>query len=244
MRTIGLIGGMSWESTIVYYRILNELVQEKLGGLNSSKCILFSVNFAEIEELQRIGEWEKAGEILSRAALALEGAGAEILLICTNTMHLLFEPIQASVKIPVVHIADATGERIISDGVDCVALLGTKFTMSRDFYKERLRTKFGLKVLVPSEDQQNVIHRVIYNELCLGKFKDESRRRIQEYIAEMQQKGARGIILGCTELGLIIKQSDNNVPVYDTTWLHAERAVGLALSKGALTSEMDNKTNQ
>lgn len=220
---------MSWESTIEYYRIINELVNHELGGLNSSQCILYSVNFAEIEAYQRNGDWDEAGKVLSKAARSLQAAGADLILICTNTMHLLYKEIQESVHIPVVHIADSTAEAILADGISTVALLGTKFTMSKGFYKDRLRSNFGLHVLIPDQEHQDEIHRVIYEELCLGIVKDESREKIQRFIKEQQTRGARGIILGCTELGLIIRQRDNDLPIYDTTRLHAAHGVRLSL---------------
>ena len=231
MKTIGLLGGMSWESTLEYYRILNETVRIELGGLHSMKCLIHSVDFAEMESLQHSGDWNKAGQILSGAALGLQLAGADMILICTNTMHILYQEIQSQLKIPVIHIADSTAEMILRKAIHRVGLLGTRFTMQGDFYKGRLESKYGLEVLVPEVGQQDELHRMIYQELCLGTILDQSRITVQKMIEDLKQRGSQGIILGCTEIGLLIKQKDSILPVFDTTQIHAEHAVRLALSR-------------
>ncbi|NGQ97425.1 aspartate/glutamate racemase family protein [Brevibacillus sp. SYP-B805] len=229
MKTIGLLGGMSWESTSVYYRMINELVKEKLGGLHSAKCLICSVDFAEIEECQRAGEWEKAADILAREAQKLQQAGAECLVICTNTMHKVADHIQEAISIPLLHIGDTTAEKIRARGVNRVGLLGTKYTLEQDFYKERLR-RYGLEVIIPRPDDIETVNRIIYEELCLGKVLPESKREYLRVIDDMVERGAEGIILGCTEITLLIGQEDTPLPVFDTTFLHAERAVEFALS--------------
>lgn len=231
MKTIGLIGGMSWESSQLYYRLLNEHVRSRIGGLHSARCVLYSVDFAEIEHLQQTDNWEAAGRILSQAAQSLESAGAECIVLCTNTMHKLAGPIQAAVQIPFLHIADATGARIAAAGVATVGLLGTRFTMEEDFYKERLITKFQLKVLIPPPEQRQTVHDVIYQELCMGQINPESRERYRAIIAELVARGAQGIILGCTEIGLLVNREDSAVPLFDTTQIHAETAVEWSLSE-------------
>lgn len=228
MKTIGLIGGMSWESSAEYYRIINEEVKQRLGRLHSAKCILYSVDFEEIEICQRNGEWDKAGQMLADAARGLESAGADFILICTNTMHKVANEIQASINIPLLHIADITAEKVLSDGIKTVGLLGTKYTMEQDFYKSRLEAK-GIEVLIPKETDRVLINSVIYEELCLGQIIDESRSRYKKIIEELIEQGAEGIILGCTEIGLLVKPEDSIVPLYDTTLLHAIGAVNFAL---------------
>ncbi len=228
MKTIGLIGGMSWESTVTYYQIINETIKETLGGLHSAKILLYSVDFAEIEECQANGEWEKSGEILSEAACNLEKAGADFIVICTNTMHKVAPQIQSHISIPIVHIADATADALLRDGIHTIALLGTKYTMTQEFYKNRLIER-GLKVLIPSEEEIEVVNSVIYNELCLGTISEESRRLYVEIIANLKNNGAEGVILGCTEIGLLVSQEDSPLPVYDTTQIHGKAAAGMAL---------------
>lgn len=228
MKTIGLIGGMSWESTVTYYKIINETVKERLGGFHSGKILLYSVDFAEIEECQAKGEWEKSAEILSEAAENLEKAGADFIVICTNTMHKVAGKIQENIKIPVIHIADATAHKLKQDGILKTALLGTKYTMTQDFYKEKLREK-GIEVLIPEEKDIEIVNHVIYEELCLGKILDSSRKEYIRIIDGLKEKGAQGVILGCTEIGLLISQKDSPLPVYDTTEIHALSACEKAL---------------
>jgi aspartate racemase len=230
MKMIGLISGMSWESSLEYYRMVNEGVKEALGGLHSARCILYSVDFAEVEELQREGRWHEAGEMLASAARSLELAGADAVIICTNTMHKLAPEVRSAVKIPLLHIADATAQRILAAGLHRVGLLGTRYTMEDDFYRGRLETQFGLTVLVPAEDQRELVHRVIYDELCLGVIKPESREAYRQIIAELVNAGAEGIILGCTEIDLLVKPEDCPVPVFDTTRIHAQAAVEFSIS--------------
>lgn len=228
MKTIGLIGGMSWESTVTYYKIINETVKERLGGFHSGKILLYSVDFAEIEECQAKGEWEKSAEILSEAAENLEKAGADFIVICTNTMHKVAGKIQENIKIPVIHIADATAHKLKQDGILKTALLGTKYTMTQDFYKEKLREN-GIEVLIPEEKDIEIVNYVIYEELCLGKILDSSRKEYIRIIDGLKEKGAQGVILGCTEIGLLISQKDSPLPVYDTTEIHALSACEKAL---------------
>ncbi|MFD3437714.1 aspartate/glutamate racemase family protein [Streptomyces sp. NPDC058685] len=228
MRTIGLIGGMSWESSAEYYRLLNEFVRERLGGLHSARCVLHSVDFADIEELQAAGEWERAGEILADAAKGLEAAGAELLLICTNTMHKVAGQVEAAVSVPLLHLGDATADAVRSAGIGRVGLLGTAFTMEQDFYRDRL-AGHGLDVIVPDAEGRALVHRVIYEELCLGVVREESRTAYQEVIAALVAAGAEGVILGCTEIELLIGAGDSPVPVFPTTRLHAQAAVDAAL---------------
>ncbi|MGW7088817.1 aspartate/glutamate racemase family protein [Streptomyces sp. NPDC054871] len=229
MKTIGLIGGMSWESSAEYYRLLNELVRERLGGLHSARCVLYSVDFAEIEELQVAGEWEQAGEVLARAAKGVEAAGAGLVLICTNTMHKVAEQVQEALSVPLLHLADATADAVLRGGVRRVGLLGTAFTMEQDFYRDRLAAR-GLDVLVPDAEGRALVHRVIYEELCLGVVREESRAGYQRVIGDLVREGAEGVILGCTEIELLIGQEHSPVPVFPTTRLHAEAAVAAALS--------------
>ena len=228
MKTIGLIGGMSWESTVTYYKIINETVKERLGGFHSGKILLYSVDFAEIEECQAKGEWEKSAEILSEDAENLEKAGADFIVICTNTMHKVAGKIQENIKIPVIHIADATAHKLKQDGILKTALLGTKYTMTQDFYKEKLREN-GIEVLIPEEKDIEIVNHVIYEELCLGKILDSSRKEYIRIIDGLKEKGAQGVILGCTEIGLLISQKDSPLPVYDTTEIHALSACEKAL---------------
>lgn len=228
MRTIGLIGGMSWESSAEYYRLLNELVRERLGGLHSAKCVLHSVDFAEIEELQVAGEWEHAGEILAEAARGLQAAGADLLLICTNTMHKVAGQVEAAVSVPLLHLADATADAVRAKGLARVGLLGTAFTMEQAFYRDRL-AGHGLDVITPDEQDRALVHRVIYEELCLGVVREESRAAYQDVIGRLVAAGAEGVVLGCTEIELLIGAEDSPVPVFATTRLHVEAAVDAAL---------------
>ncbi|MET9545536.1 aspartate/glutamate racemase family protein [Streptomyces sp. NPDC006627] len=229
MKTIGLIGGMSWESSAEYYRLLNELVRERLGGLHSARCVLHSVDFAEIERLQVAGEWERAGDVLAAAGKGLEAAGAELVLICTNTMHKVAGQVADAISVPLLHLGDATAEAVRAAGLRTVGLLGTAFTMEEDFYRERL-AGHGLEVLVPDEVGRAVVHRVIYEELCLGVVREESRVAYQEVIGGLVRRGAEGVILGCTEIELLIRQEHSPVPVFPTTRLHAQAAVEAALA--------------
>lgn len=228
MKTIGLIGGMSWESTVTYYQLLNETIRKELGGLHSAKLLLYSVDFAEIEECQANGEWDKSAQILAAAAKSLEKAGADFIVICTNTMHKVAPEIQEQISIPILHIADATADALIQAGISKVALLGTKYTMTQDFYKEKLIAR-GISVLIPNEADIELINQVIYDELCLGILSDASRKQYQRIIKQMKAKGAEGVILGCTEIGLLIHQEDSALPVFDTTQIHAERAALLSI---------------
>ena len=229
MKTIGMIGGMSWESTLEYYRIVNQEVKARLGGLHSAKCLLYSVDFEEIERLQREDLWTEAGEVLGRAAQGLEKGGADFILICTNTMHKVAAAVENCVSIPLLHLADATAEKIKAAGMQKIALLGTRFTMEEDFYKGRLVDNYGLDVLVPSEPEMDVIHQVIYEELCLGKIDSNSRKKYLDVIDRLVEEGAEGVILGCTEIGLLVKQEDTDIPLFDTTEIHARAAVDFAL---------------
>ncbi|MFE6685701.1 aspartate/glutamate racemase family protein [Streptomyces sp. NPDC057743] len=229
MKTIGLIGGMSWESSAEYYRLLNGLTRERLGGLHSAKCVLYSVDFAEIERLQVEGRWDEAGAVLAEAAKALEAAGAELLLICTNTMHKVADQVSSAVGVPLLHLADTTAEAVRGRGLRRVGLLGTAFTMEQDFYRGRL-ADHGLEVLVPEAAGRETVHRVIYEELCLGIVREESRAAFVTVIEELVAVGAEGIVLGCTEIELLIRPQDSPVPVFPTTRLHAEAALTRALS--------------
>lgn len=229
MKTIGLIGGMSWESTVSYYQIINEVVKEQLGGLHSAKILLYSVDFQEIEECQALGNWEKSGEILSAAAVSLETAGADFIVICTNTMHKVVPQIQARVQIPILHIAEATAKKLQKHKISRVALLGTKYTMTQDFYKEKL-TAAGIDVLVPQARDIEIVNRIIYEELCLGIISPASREEYLRIIRDLSGKGAQGVILGCTEIGLLIKQDYTTLPVFDTTLIHGTEAALLSLT--------------
>ena len=228
MKTLGLIGGMSWESTIPYYRIINEIVKDRLGGLHSARIILYSVEFAEIEKCQSTGYWARCGEIMADAAVKLQQAGADYIVICTNTMHKLVPDMLAKLHIPIIHIADATAEMLKKQGIKKAALLGTKYTMTQDFYKQRLIDN-GLEVVVPEADDITLINDVIYNELCRGEIREESRRQYAEIISKLKEAGAEGVILGCTEIGLLVRAEDSVLPVFDTTVIHAARAAEMAL---------------
>jgi aspartate racemase len=228
-RVIGMLGGMSWESSAHYYRLANELVRERLGGLHSARCVLASLDFAEVERLQVAGEWSQAGDLLAEAARGLEAAGAELLLICTNTMHKVADQVQAAVGIPLVHLADATAAAVTAAGLDTVGLLGTAFTMEQDFYRDRL-AGHGLRVLVPPADDRAEVHRVIYDELCLGVVREESREVYRGVIRRLVDAGAQGVVLGCTEIELLVGAADSPVPVFPTTRLHVEAAVTAALA--------------
>jgi len=228
MRTLGLLGGMSWESTLPYYRLLNERVRERLGGLHSARLLLYSVDFAEIEALQHRGEWDAAGEVLAEAAARLQGAGAQALLICTNTMHRVAAQVEAATSIPLLHIADATARRIRAAGLHRVGLLGTRFTMEQAFYRERLE-RSGLQVLVPDAAARERVHAVIYDELCRGVIREESRAFYRQTIAALVEQGTEGVILGCTEIALLVGDDDATVPLFDTARIHAEDAADWAL---------------
>lgn len=228
MKTVGLIGGMSWESTDSYYRIINEEVKERLGGLHSAKILLHSVDFEEIERFQSTGQWEKCGEILGEAARGLEMAGADFILICTNTMHKVAPQIASVIKIPILHIADATADELDKNHIRRVGLLGTKYTLIQDFYKQRLIDR-GFDVLIPDMEDVDRINRIIFEELCLGEIKEESRKSFQRVIEGLRERGAEAAILGCTEIGLLISQSDVSIPVFDTAVIHAKAAARLAL---------------
>lgn len=228
MKTIGLIGGMSWESTVPYYQVINETVKEKLGGLHSAQCILYSVDFAEIEACQASGDWDRSAVILGQAAMALEKAGADFIVICTNTMHKVAPQIQAQIHIPILHIAEMTALELEKAGIQTVGLLGTKYTMSQDFYKKVLVDR-GIQVLVPPESEMETVNDIIYDELCLGIIKDSSRQTYLHIMEELAARGAQGIIEGCTEIGLLVKQSDTKIPLFDTTLIHARRAALRAL---------------
>lgn len=229
MKTIGLIGGMSWESTALYYRWINQGVRRELGGLHSAKIALYSVDFQQIETLQHQGDWGRAGEILGDAGRSLELAGADFLLICTNTMHRVADQVEAAVSIPLLHLADATANRILAKGMKTIGLLGTAFTMEQEFYRGRLEAA-GLRVIIPGAEDRQIVHRVIYDELCLGRINDDSRREYLRIIEKMQDDGAEGVIEGCTEIVMLVQQSDTGVPLFDTTAIHAEEAVRLAIA--------------
>lgn len=232
MKTIGLIGGMSWESSLEYYRLVNEGIKARLGGLHSAQCVLLSVDFAEIETLQREARWAQAGAVMADAARALERAGAQGVVLCTNTMHKLAPELEVAVSIPFLHIADATAQRIKAAGIGRIGLLGTRFTMEEDFYKGRLVERHGLQVLIPPADEREVVHRVIYDELVLGQIKPASRQAYAGIMRGLVARGAQGIILGCTEIGLLVRAEDSPVPLFDTTRIHAEAAVDWALAEG------------
>ena len=229
MKTIGLIGGMSWESSLEYYRIINELVKEKLGGLHSAKSLMYSLDFDEIEKLQHQGKWDKLTSVMIKAAQNLEKGGADFVLICTNTMHKMADDVQDNINIPLLHLVDTTADKIKQNRLKKVGLLGTKFTMEEDFYKGRLMNKYGLDVIIPNEKDRKIIHQVIYQELCLGNIKKSSKDRYIEIINKLIESGAEAVILGCTEIPLLIRQEDVKVPLYDTTAIHAEAAVEYSL---------------
>ena len=230
MKTIGLLGGMSWESSAHYYRLLNEEVRTRLGGLHSARCILSSLDFAEIEPLQRADRWDDAGAILNTAALGLERAGAGLLLLCANTMHKVADEMMRGVRVPLVHIADVTGERVRAEGLRRVALLGTRYVMEQDFYRRRLAERYGLEIVVPGATARADVNRVIFEELCLGRIEPSSKERYLEIIEQLVAEGAEGVVAGCTEIGLLVQQRDVQVPLFDTTVLHAAAAVDLALA--------------
>ncbi|AQS44872.1 aspartate/glutamate racemase family protein [Bacillus velezensis] len=229
MKTIGLIGGMSWESSAEYYRIINEEIKKKLGGLHSAKCLLYSVDFKEIEHYQSVGAWDKAGEALGQVARSLEKAGADFIVICTNTMHKVLGYIQEMITIPILHIADATAEQIIRQDIRSIGLLGTKYTMEQDFYKSRIASH-DINVIVPDDEERELINNIIYQELCLGEIKQSSKNIYKKIINNLVDRGAEGIILGCTEIGLLVKAEDSKVPLFDTTLIHAQKAVNKSLS--------------
>jgi amino-acid racemase len=235
MLRIGMLGGMSWESSAEYYRLVNEATRERLGGLHSADCLLRSVDFAPIAALQRNGEWERAGELLAAEAGALVAAGAELIVLCTNTMHKVADAITAAVAVPFVHIADTTADAVGAAGLRTVGLLATAYTMEQDFYVDRLRDGHGLDVLVPGEADRRTVHSVIYDELCVGVVADGSRDQYRRIMARLVDRGAEGILLGCTEIDLLVGPDDASVPLFDTTRLHAERAVEIALDGSAVT---------
>lgn len=230
MKTIGLIGGMSWESTVTYYQILNETIKKELGGLHSAKCLLYSVDFAEIEQYQAEDNWSKSAEVLADAASNLEKAGADFILICTNTMHKIAPQIQTKISIPILHIAEATADELERSQITEVALLGTRYTMTQDFYKSKLIDR-GIDVLIPNKDDIEIVHNVIYKELCVGTISLESKKEFLRIIDDLSEQGAQGVILGCTEIGLLIKQSDTKIPLFDTTFIHASKAALLSIEK-------------
>lgn len=233
MKTIGLLGGMSWESTVTYYQVINETIKKELGGLHSAKCILYSVDFDEIETYQSRGEWDKSAEVLAQAAQALERAGADFIIICTNTMHKVATEIRRKIRIPLLHIADTTAMELKKSRIKKVGLLGTKYTMQQEFYKKVLQDN-GIEVIVPDDADIEVVNRIIYDELCLGKITAPSKAAYLRIISELSQQGAQGIILGCTEIGLLVKQSDTSVPLFDTTLIHAEKAALDAIAQQEL----------
>ncbi|MFX1445033.1 MAG: aspartate/glutamate racemase family protein [Promethearchaeota archaeon] len=229
MKVIGLLGGMSWESSLEYYRIINEIVKQRLGGLHSAKCILYSVDFEEIEILQKEGKWDKLTKIMIESAQNLENAGAEMVLICTNTMHKMANEVQNAIQIPLLHIADATAEKVREKNLKKVGLLGTKYTMEQDFYKGRIKEKYNIDVIIPNPDDREILHAVIYNELCLGQINEDSRDKCKKIIENLINNGAEGVILGCTEIPLLINQKDFAIPIFDTTLIHCVAAVEYAL---------------
>ena len=228
MKTIGLIGGMSWESTVTYYQMINEGIKDSLGGLHSAKVLLYSVDFFEIEALMPRGAWDDAAELLGDVAHRLEAAGADMILICTNTLHKVAPQVQSRIRVPLVHIAEAAAEELLSKGITRVGLLGTKYTMTQEFYREKL-TERGIDVLIPEGEEIDLVNRVIFDELCLGVVKEDSKAAYLKVIANLQARGAQGILLGCTELGLIVSQEDVSLPLFDTTVIHAKKAIELAL---------------
>ncbi|MDW7693880.1 aspartate/glutamate racemase family protein [Flammeovirgaceae bacterium SG7u.111] len=231
MKTIGMIGGLSWESSAVYYSLMNKLVKEKLGGYHNCKSVMLTVDFAEIELLQRAGDWAKMDELMADAASKLEAAGADVVILCTNTMHLCSEAIRGSISVPFLHIAEATGRAIVKQGAKKVALLGTSFTMEKDFYKTLLKEEFGIETIIPEKGDRDKVHRVIYEELVNGEIKDESRKMYQEVIGKLEAQGAEGVILGCTEIPMLISDKDVNIPTFNTTEIHAAMAVDWATAE-------------
>lgn len=236
MKVIGLIGGISWVSTLEYYRIINETVKDKLGGYHSAKLILYSVDFDEVEKLQTQGKWSEATECMIDAAQRIKKGGADLILICANTMHMMAEEVQESVKIPLLHIADATAEKIKRYHMKKVGLLGTRFTMEKDFYKERLQKKHGLEVIIPDEEERQVIHDILYSELCIGDMKQLSKDKFKKIINNLVTKGAEGVILGCTEIPLLVDQKEYEITLFDTTAIHAQAAVEYALGESEIVS--------
>ena len=228
MKTIGLIGGMSWESTASYYQLINETIKEKLGGLHSAKILLYSVDFAEIERYQASGDWDKSAEVLSQIAQNLEQAGADFIVICTNTMHKVAPQIQKTISIPILHIAQATADALLENGIKKVGLLGTKYTMTQEFYKEKL-LEAGLEVVIPDQAGVEEVNRIIYDELCLGQIEESSKQAYLSIIDDLKKAGAEAVILGCTEIGLLVKQEDTDVPLFDTTVIHAQKAAEFAV---------------
>lgn len=231
MKTIGLLGGMSWESTAEYYRIINQEIHLSLGGLHSAKCIIHSFNFDDIVRLQQSEDWDQATKELVKAAQNLEQAGADLILICTNTMHKMADVIEESISVPLLHIVDTTAERIKSSGLSCVGLLGTKYTMEKDFYKGRFQDKHAIEVITPNEEDQQIIHHIIFNELCQGEIHSDSKDKYLEVIERLRKKGVQGIILGCTEIPLLIQQDDTDIQLFDTTDIHAKAAVTFAIKE-------------
>jgi aspartate racemase len=229
MKTIGMIGGMSWESSLEYYRVVNEATKARLGGFHSAKCVLYSVDFEEVEKLQHKGDWNRLTVLMVDAAKRLEKAGVDFMIICTNTMHKMADQVQGAISVPLLHIVDVTAQAIIANRQIRVGLLGTKFTMEEEFYKGRLQDKHGLEVLIPSVEERQIVHDILYSELCLGEIKKQSKDKFKEIIQNLVDRGAQGVILGCTEIPLIVSQKDYTIPVYDTTTLHAEAAVDFAL---------------
>ncbi len=225
MKTIGLLGGMSWESTVLYYQLLNEGVRDKLGGLHSAKILMHSVDFAEIEQFQVNGQWDAAGEKLAAAALGLEQTGADMILICTNLMHKIAPTIEAQIKVPLLHIADAAGRAIKGQGLKKIGLLGARYTMEEDFYRQRLLDNFDLDVIIPAAEDREYIHQTIFRELCQGKFTEESRKNYLDIMTKLHQQGAQGVILGCTEIPLLVRQEDTDLPLFNTAALHAKFAL-------------------
>jgi aspartate racemase len=229
MKTIGLLGGMSWESTLNYYRAINEGIKKHLGGLHSAKIAMYSIDLETIEKLRHESDWKGIARILSEAAQRVQAAGADFLLICTNTMHKVVPEIEAAIQIPVLHIADATAEVIVNEGINSIGLLGTAFTMEQEFYKKRLTNNYGLSVLVPNEDDRQIVHKIIYHELCMGRVEQASRAEYLRIIDTLTAQGAEAVILGCTEIGMLVSQSDTNVRLFDTAAIHAEKAVEYAI---------------
>ncbi|RXJ90820.1 aspartate racemase [Arcobacter sp. CECT 8983] len=230
MKTIGLLGGMSWESTALYYKQINEEVKKQLGGLHSAKVVIYSVDFDEIEKLQHEGKWDETAKILSEAAKNLQNASADFLVICTNTMHKVAPAIQENIDIPILHIASATGKKLQKEGIKKVGLLGTAFTMEQDFYKNTIYDNFDIEVIVPNKEDIKIVHSIIYEELCLGIIKESSKKEYLRIIDSLENKGAQGVILGCTEIGMLVSQEDTNIKLFDTTYIHALEAVNKALS--------------
>ncbi|MFO7622765.1 MAG: aspartate/glutamate racemase family protein [Anaerolineales bacterium] len=229
MKTIGMIGGMSWESSIEYYRLTNQAVRQRLGGVHSAKSVMVSVDFGEIEALQQSGRWDEATNMMVQAARQVEHGGADFLIICTNTMHRTADEVSQSISIPLLHIADATAEQVLARGFKQIGLLGTRFTMEEDFYRGRLENKFGLEVLIPDQAGRDLVHRVIYEELVIGVIDPESKKAYQQVIQQLAERGAQGVILGCTEIGLLVEQAGSPLPLFDTTAIHAQAAVDYAL---------------